>query len=48
MFGSVHEGGAFFVMCDGQARSLTENIDFAVFRALSTIANNEIVDDEDY
>jgi prepilin-type N-terminal cleavage/methylation domain-containing protein len=48
VFASVHEGGAFFVFCDGQARFLSENIDMTVYRALSTIANNEIIDDEDY
>jgi uncharacterized protein DUF1559 len=47
-FSSVHEGGAFFLMCDGQARFMSENIDFNVYRALSTIANNELIDDEDY
>jgi prepilin-type N-terminal cleavage/methylation domain-containing protein len=45
---SKHEGGAFFVMCDGQVRFLSENIDTTTFRALSTIANNELIDDEDY
>jgi prepilin-type N-terminal cleavage/methylation domain-containing protein len=45
---SKHEGGAFFVMCDGQVRFVSENIDWTTFRALSTIANNELVDDEDY
>ena len=47
-FASVHEGGAFFCFCDGQVRFLSENIDFRVYRALSTIACNEILDDEDY
>jgi uncharacterized protein DUF1559 len=45
---SVHEGGAFFLFCDGQVRFLSENIDMGTYRALSSIANNEIVDDEDY
>ena len=48
VFSSHHEGGAFFLMCDGQVRFLSENIDATTFRALSTRANNEIVDDEDY
>ena len=48
VFRSPHEGGAFFVFCDGQVRFLSENIDMGTYRALSTIANNEIVDDEDY
>ena len=48
MFNSAHEGGAFFCMADGQVRFLSENMDISTFRALSTIANNEVVDDEDY
>ena len=47
-FVSRHEGGAFFLFVDGQVRFLSENIDMATYRALSTIAGNEIVDDEDY
>jgi len=47
-FGSMHEGGSFFVFLDGSAKFLSENIDRTVFRALVTIAGNEIVDDEDY
>jgi len=47
-FSSLHEGGVFFLFLDGQVRFLSENIDLNVYRALSTIANNEIVDDEDY
>ena len=47
-FGSRHEGGAFFLMCDGQVRFLSENIDFSTYQYLSTIAGNELLDDEDY
>ena len=47
-FSSMHEGGGFFLFLDGQVRFLSENIDLSTYRALSTIANNEIVDDEDY
>jgi len=47
-FSSMHEGGSFFVFLDGQVRFLSENIDTGTYRALSTIANNELVDDEDY
>ena len=43
----MHEGGAFFAVADGQVRFLSENIDMTAFRALSTRANNEIIDDED-
>ena len=47
-FTSLHEGGAFFLFCDGQVRFMSENIDSGTYQALSTRANNEIVDDEDY
>ena len=47
-FASVHEGGAFFLLCDGQVRFLSENIDMGTYRALSTIRGDELVDDEDY
>jgi len=47
-FGSVHEGGAFFCLCDGQVRFISENIDMGTYRALSTVAGNELLDDEDY
>ena len=47
-FASLHEGGAFFAFADGQVRFLSENIDHTTFKALSTRANNEIIDDEDY
>jgi len=47
-FGSLHEGGAFFLFCDGQVRFLSENIDLGTYHALASIMGNEIVDDEDY
>jgi prepilin-type N-terminal cleavage/methylation domain-containing protein len=47
-FGSKHEGGGFFLFCDGQVRFLSENIDATTYRALSTPRGNELVDDEDY
>ena len=47
-FSSAHEGGAFFLMGDGQVRFLSENIDMTTYRALSTIQGNELLDDEDY
>ena len=47
-FGSTHEGGCFMLFLDGQVRFLSENIDTTTFRALGTIAGNELVDDEDY
>ena len=47
-FGSIHEGGAFFLFADGAVTFLSENMDLTVYRAIGTIAGNEIVDDEDY
>jgi prepilin-type N-terminal cleavage/methylation domain-containing protein len=47
-FSSRHEGGGFFLFGDGQVRFISENIDMSTYRALMTVANNEIVDDEDY
>ena len=47
-FGSMHEGGGFFLFCDGQVRFLSENIDTNTYRFLSTRAANELIDDEDY
>ena len=47
-FASRHEGGSFFFFADGAVRFLSENIDMSTYHALSTIANNEVVDDEDY
>ena len=47
-FTSMHEGGVFFLFCDGQVRFISENIDMGAYRSLSTIAGNELIDDEDY
>jgi uncharacterized protein DUF1559 len=47
-FGSIHEGGAFFLFADGAVTFLGENMDLTTLRALGTIAGNELVDDEDY
>ena len=47
-FCSRHEGGGFFLMCDGQVRFISENIDIATYRGLSTYDNNEVIDDEDF
>jgi len=46
--GSDHEGGLFMLFADGQVRFVSENIDFGTWQALSTIAGNELLDDEDY
>jgi prepilin-type N-terminal cleavage/methylation domain-containing protein len=48
LFGSWHEGGAFFCFADGNVRFLSENIDWGTYNALMTKANNELIDDEDY
>ena len=48
MFASKHEGGAFFVFCDGAVKFISENIDHSTYQALSTIMGNEVIDDEDY
>ena len=47
-FNSMHEGGGFFVMGDGAVRFISDSIDMTVYRSLSTIAGNELVDDTDY
>jgi len=47
-FGSEHEGGGFMLFCDGGVKFVSENIDTGTYRALSTRANNELIDDEDY
>ena len=47
-FGSKHEGGGFFLFCDGQVKFISENIDMNTYRFLSTRAANELIDDEDY
>jgi uncharacterized protein DUF1559 len=47
-FNSKHEGGGFFLFCDGQVRFLSENIDTTTYRSLSTVMGNELIDDEDY
>ena len=48
VFGSMHEGGAFFLFGDGTVRFLSENIDSRTYYYLGTKSRNEIVDDEDY
>ena len=47
-FHSLHEGGGFFLFCDGQVRFLSENIATNVYAALGTRSRNELIDDEDY
>jgi prepilin-type N-terminal cleavage/methylation domain-containing protein len=54
-FNSRHEGGVFFVFCDGSARFISENIHSGcaagnpnVLQSLASPNNNELLDDEDY
>jgi len=47
-FGSHHAGGAHFLFVDGGVTFISHTIDFHVYQALSTIAGNELVDDDDY
>ena len=42
-FGSQHTGGAHVALCDGSARFISENINAATFRALSTRGAGEVV-----
>jgi prepilin-type processing-associated H-X9-DG protein len=39
----MHAGVMNFVFADGSARALDMNIDMAVFAALATIANGEVI-----
>jgi prepilin-type N-terminal cleavage/methylation domain-containing protein len=42
-FGSYHIGGAQFLLADGSARFISENIDLNLYRGLCTIAKGEVV-----
>lgn len=42
-FRSAHEGGAFFLMGDGSARYVSENMDIGVYRASSTVRGGELL-----
>lgn len=42
-FGSLHSGGANFVMCDGAVKFLSDTIDSKTFSALFTKAGREVV-----
>lgn len=45
-FGSAHQGGAQFVFCDGHVDFLQEDIDMDTYRALSTRAEGEIINEQ--
>jgi len=42
-FRSFHPGGAHFLMCDGSARFISQDIDMATYRGLASKANGETV-----
>ncbi len=44
-FRSEHEEGGFFLMADGSVQYISENINFPLYKALSTIAGSESVGD---
>lgn len=47
-FGSLHPGVVQFCFVDGSVRSLTRDIDRAVFRALSSMSGGEVVDPDEF
>ena len=44
-FSSLHIGGCHFVMVDGSARFLSENMDLQLFQSLLTRNGGEVVGD---
>jgi prepilin-type N-terminal cleavage/methylation domain-containing protein len=44
-FGSYHEGGAFFLMCDGSVDFLSESVDAATYLGLGSRNGNEVLGD---
>ncbi len=44
-FGSRHPGGAHFALCDASVRFVSEDIDLALFQALSTRDFQEVIND---
>ncbi len=44
-FGSYHEGGALFLMCDGSVRFINENVDADLYLGLGSRNANEVLGD---
>ena len=44
-FGSMHTGGAHFLMGDGTVRFISSNIDLNTMRALSRVADGAVIGD---
>ena len=44
-FGSRHPGGSMFVFGDGHAKFLHNGIDLMTYRALSTRASGDVIDE---
>lgn len=47
-FGSYHVGGSQFVLSDGSVHMITDSIDMKVYHALTTRANKEVIDANEF